>query len=180
MENRIYAAKEYVIASIQRDEWYAPAWLNLYRKSFLIKNNLYYKVGLYFEDIEMLPRLFLANPKVTYIDYPFYNYVIRENSIMTSQGTSEKVQMSLEIYTNWLNLFSKVDDESYRSYLYGILVKYYIATARQRKFYGWKIQGFDFGFAWKYALNRKEKLKSVLFNFFPKQYIQIANRRKGE
>lgn len=151
-----------------------------YRRSFLIENNLYYKVGFYFEDIEMLPRLFLANPRVTYVDYPFYNYVIRENSIMTSQRSPEKIQMSLEIYSEWMQLFSELDDQLYKSYLYGILVKYYIATARQRKIYGWRVSGLDFSFAWKYSLNKKEKLKSVLFNCFPKQYVKMTNRRKGE
>lgn len=180
LENRVYGAKEYVIASIERDEWYAPAWLNLYRRSFLIENNLYYKVGIYFEDMEMLPRLFLANPNVVYVNYVFYNYVIRANSIMTSQETPEKVQMSLNIYSEWLRLFSKIDDETYKTYLYGILVKYYIATARQRNFYGWKLQGLDFHFAWRYSLSRKEKLKAVLYNFFPKQYVKIANKQKGE
>lgn len=63
---------------------------------------------------------------------------------------------------------------------YGILVKYYIATARQRKIYGWRVSGLDFSFAWKYSLNKKEKLKSVLFNCFPKQYVKMTNRRKGE
>lgn len=178
--NKIYSAKEYVISAIKCDEWYAPAWLNLYRKSFLIKNNLYYKVGFYFEDIEMLPRLFLANPKVTYVDYPFYNYVIRENSIMTSRSTTEKTQMSLDIYENWMRLFTKVDDELYRDYLYGILIKYYIATARQREIYGWGVRGLDFQFAWTYSLNGKEKIKTVLFNCFPKQYVKLTNKRKGE
>lgn len=178
--NKIYSAKEYVISAIKCDEWYAPAWLNLYRKSFLIKNNLYYKVGFYFEDIEMLPRLFLANPRVTYVDYPFYNYVIRENSIMTSRSTTEKTQMSLDIYENWMRLFKKVDDDIYRDYLYGILIKYYIATARQREIYGWGVRGLDFRFAWKYSLNGKEKIKTVLFNCFPKQYVKWTNKRKGE
>lgn len=180
LQDKIYDAKEYVISATKCDEWYAPAWLNLYRRSFLIENNLYYKVGFYFEDIEMLPRLFLANPRVTYVDYPFYNYVIRENSIMTSQRSPEKIQMSLEIYSEWMQLFSELDDQLYKSYLYGILVKYYIATARQRKIYGWRVSGLDFSFAWKYSLNKKEKLKSVLFNCFPKQYVKMTNRRKGE
>ena len=180
LQNKVYNAKEYVISSIERDEWYAPAWLNLYSKSFLISNDLFYRVGIYFEDIEMLPRLFLANPKITYVDYPFYNYVIRENSIMTSNCTSEKIEMTMDIYANWLKLFSKVDDLQYRTYLYGILVKYYIATARQRNIYDWRVHGLDFAFAWEYSLNNKEKLKSVLFNYFPKYYIKIANRKRGE
>lgn len=86
-QGKIYNAREYVLLSIEKNEWYAPACFNLYRRTFLIDNNLYYKVGYYFEDIEMLPRLFLANPKVSYVNYPFYNYIIRENSIMTSSIT---------------------------------------------------------------------------------------------
>lgn len=99
---------------------------------------------------------------------------------MTSQRSPEKIQMSLEIYSEWMQLFSELDDQLYKSYLYGILVKYYIATARQRKIYGWRVSGLDFSFAWKYSLNKKEKLKSVLFNCFPKQYVKMTNRRKGE
>lgn len=178
-ENRVYDAKDYVISSIKCDEWYAPAWLNLYRREFLIENNLYYKVGIYYEDIEMLPRLFLANPKIIYVEYPFYNYVIRENSIMTSGKTLEKVQMSLEIYKEWLELFSNINDDLYRKYLYGILIKYYIATARQINFNGWMIKKMDFCFALKYSLNYREKLKVMMYNFFPKQYIRIANKRRS-
>lgn len=178
-ENKVYDAKDYVISSIKCDEWYAPAWLNLYRREFLIKNNLYYKVGIYYEDIEMLPRLFLANPKIIYVKYPFYNYVIRQNSIMTSGKTLEKIQMSLDIYKEWLKLFSNINDELYRKYLYGILIKYYIATARQIKFSGWKIKKMNFCFALKYSLNYREKLKVIMYNFLPKQYIKIANKRRS-
>jgi len=179
-ENREYEAKDYVISSIECDEWYAPAWLNLYRREFLIKNNLYYKVGIYFEDIEMLPRLFLANPTIMYVAYPFYNYVIRKDSIMTSEKTLEQIQMSLDIYREWLEIFSIIDDELYRKYLYGILVKYYIATARQRNFFGWKIKGINFQFALKYSLNNREKLKVLLYALFPKQYFKIANKLRSE
>lgn len=174
-ENVCYSAKEYVTASVQRNEWYAPAWLNLYRKSFLIENDLYYKVGTYYEDIEMLPRLFLSNPKVKYIDFAFYNYIIRDNSIMTSAVTEQKKQMVIEIYSHWMDLCSKVEDETYRAYLYGILIKYYMASARQMGITGWKIAGLDFRFARKYALNTKETVKTVLFNFFPKQYLKLTN-----
>lgn len=171
--DKVYTAREYVIASIRANEWYAPAWLNLYRKQFLIDHNLFYKVGFYFEDMEMLPRLFLANPNVVYVDYAFYNYIIRENSIMTSQTTNEKIQMRLEIYRGWLNLIHGIEDPEYQRYLYGILTRYYLTTARQCGFQGWKVEEIDFSFAWKYALDVKEKLKVLLYNFFPKQFIKI-------
>lgn len=176
-ENKTYEAKEYVLLSIRRNEWYAPAILNLYRRTFLIDNNLYFKVGYYFEDIEMLPRLFLANPSVRYVNYPFYNYVIREDSIMTSPVTQEKIDMSIDIYSEWIKLISSVMDTEYRNKLYGILVKYYMANARNKHIHGWRINGMDFSFAWKHALNWKEKLKVCLFNYLPSLYMYLGNRR---
>ena len=172
-ENKIYTAKEYVVHSIEKNEWYAPAWLNLYRRAFLIDNDLYYKVGYYFEDIEMLPRLFLANPNVRYIDYPFYNYVIREDSIMTSSVTEEKINMTIDIYSEWMECFSTVNDKELQTYLRGILVKYYMTTVRKMHIMGWKINELDFKFAWKYALNGREKIKILLFEFFPRVFLRI-------
>ena len=173
IEGKIYTAEEYVISSIKNNEWYAPAWLNLYKREFLLKHNLFYEKGIYFEDIEMLPRLFLSNPKVIYMDYVFYNYIIRENSIMTSKVTDEKIEMLLRIYKEWIKYISHVDDLKYQKYLYGVLVKYYITSAKQQGFYGWKIKKLNFYFAWKYALNIKERIKILIFNFFPKQYVKL-------
>ncbi len=169
-ENKTYTAKEYMLLSIEKNEWYAPAWLNLYRKAFLINNNLYYKVGYYFEDIEMLPRLFLANPTVRYVNYPFYNYVIRDGSIMMSGINNEKKRMILDNYNGWMNQFSLVEDATLQKYLYGVLVKYYVASVSLTDIEGWKIKRMDFRFAWYYALNRHEKTKVALYNYCPGLY----------
>ena len=172
--NEIYSSKEYVINSIKHNEWYAPAWLNLYNRSFLIKNDLFYKKGLLFEDHEMLPRLFLAAKRVKYMDYPFYIYVIRNNSIMTSRVTDKQRQMSIEIYTSWLECFKTIEDNEYQRYLYGALVKYYLANCRSKKITRWEITNLNFRFAFKYALNTRERVKVVLFNFLPKLYNSIS------
>ena len=168
----VYNAKEFVIKSIKNFEWYAPAWLNLYKREFLLKNNLFYKVGYLYEDIEMLPRLFLAASKVSYIDYPFYNYVIRENSIMTSMNTPQKVKMTLDIYNEWMMTIHDLVDSEYQRWLYGILIKLYMKDARTKKINGWKIKGMDFGFAMKYALNLREKMKVLYFSITPNLYIR--------
>lgn len=179
-ENKIYEAKEYVLLSIEKNEWFAPAWLNLYRRTFLIEHNLYYKVGYYFEDIEMLPRLFLANPRVRYVNYSFYNYIIRENSIMTSPITQDKIDMTIAIYNEWMQLISDVSDIGYRNRLYGVLAKYYMANARKRNIRGWKVKGMSFTFAWKYALNGKERMKSLMFSIAPGVFSKVARIMKEE
>ena len=121
----------------------------------------------------MLPRLFLAAKKVKYMDFPFYMYVIRQNSIMTSRVTGKKVQMSIEIYRDWFDLFAKISDNEYQRYLFGALIKYYLANCRHMKISGWEIQGLDFKFSFKYALNLKEKLKVLMFFLLPELYINI-------
>ena len=168
-----YSTREFIIKSIKNNEWFAPAVLNLYRKTFLMDNNLFYKVGYYYEDTEMLPRLFLTANKVIYIDYPFYNYVIREDSIMTSSVTEIKKKMAIDNYREWMKHFSEVEDDELQRYLYGILVRFYISTARKMHIIGWKIKDFDFKFAWKYALNGREKLKVIAFNCLPLIYTKL-------
>lgn len=168
----IYPVKEFIIESIKKNEFYAPAVLNLYNRKFLIENELYFKVGYYFEDQQMLVRLYLAAKKIAYIDYPFYNYIIREGSITTSSNSKEKVEVSLIIWEEWFEIISKVKDKELQKYLYGILVRYYLRSSRMRKVKGWQVLGMNFGFAVTHALGIKEKIKVVAYTLAPTLYIR--------
>lgn len=171
----IYTAKEFIIKSIKAFQWYAPAWLNMYRREYLLENELYFKKGIYFEDIQMLPRVFLQTNRIATIDGTFYHYVVRDNSIMTTDGRdSKKVNDSIEIYRQWLEMFKNIDDKELQKYLYGILVKYYISNCKVRGIEGFVIDGMDFTFCFKNALNNKEKVKTVLFGKMPKTYSVLA------
>lgn len=174
LENgKVYDSRSYIIAAIKKNEWYAPAWLNLYKKSFLLQNELFYKKGIYFEDTEMLPRLCLAAKKIQYLKYPFYNYIIRDGSIMGSLNLEKKQKDSLNIYSEWRQMFDNIKDAELQRYLYGALAKYYLKNCRAHKIEGWKIKNFDFEFAWKYSLNAKERLKTLLFSTLPGLYINL-------
>lgn len=171
---QLYTAKDYIIRSIKNNEWYAPAWLNLYKRRFLIENDLFYKKSIYFEDTEMLPRLCLAATKIQYLQYPFYNYFIRDGSIMTSTMNGEKKRKdSLDNYREWVNLFSKIEDPELKQYVYAVLIKCYLANCRAVKIKGWQINNLNFKFAWKHSLNIKEKLKVSLFTILPELYIHL-------
>ena len=167
---KVYSSKEYIIRSIANNEWYAPAWLNLYRKEFLVDNNLYFKKGIVHEDTEFLPRLFLKANRIVYVDYAFYNYVIREGSITTSAVTNEKKGMVLSIFQNWYELFQTVQDRELQSYLFGSLIRTYIASASLLGIKGWKIKGIGSFFALRYSLSVLDKAKVILFTFFPDLY----------
>ena len=176
---RVYSSKDYVKKSILQNEWYAPAWLNLYNRKFLLENNLFYKEGRIYEDMQMLPRLFLAAQKVVYLNYIFYNYVIRENSITTTYNPSY-LNSAIDNLTEWISDFKKITDPEYKKLLYGITVKHYLHICGEFEVSNWRINEMGFREAIKYALNTKEQIKVLLFQLSPALFFKLFNERKKD
>lgn len=172
IDKKTYLARDYVIHSIKQNEWYAPVCFNLYKKSFLLKNSLFFKKNIYFEDIEILPRLFLSAHTVQYRKFIFYNYVVRSGSIIKSKTSNKKIRDSLENYAEWFRIFLNINDKELQRYLNGALVKYYLSSCRNFGIKKWAIPYFDYHFSLKYSLNLKEQIKVIFFNFFPSFYVR--------
>jgi glycosyltransferase involved in cell wall biosynthesis len=80
-------------------------WRNLYKRSFLIKNNLFFKEHFLHEDGEFSMRVMSLANKVTYINEPIYIYYTdNSNSIMNSIRL--KNLEDLLLYFDSLNSFS--------------------------------------------------------------------------
>ena len=60
------------------------AWCYLYNRNFFIKNNFKFSKGRIHEDFGLVPLIILKANNVKCINYVGYNYVIRDNSIMTN------------------------------------------------------------------------------------------------
>lgn len=177
-ENVVYSAKEYMMKSIPINEFYCPAWLNLYRREFLIKNQLKFAVGFLHEDMEWTPKVFLKSPSVMYLKNPFYNYIIREGSITRSKNCEKHINDSMKIYTRWKDEFSTVDDINLKKELNGFLVKCYVYTCSiyevERKNRAQQITAF---FLVKNAVGMKQKIKTIIFSVFPKLYFKVRKRQ---
>lgn len=163
-EGRVYSAREFVMLAIRDRNWLPAAWNKLYRRSFLINNSLYYKEGIVFEDLQILLKMFLAAKKVTYTSYPFYNYIIREGSIMQTKGIEKKADLIVEIYDEWMDQIAALDDPEYKRMLYGNLIRFYMGSCRTFKIRTWRVKGINLKFAMKYALDNKDRAK--IFAFF--------------
>lgn len=169
----IYSAKNFVEKAVCESQWYAPAWLNMYRREYLLTNNLYFKKEIYFEDVQMLPRVFLSAQKIACIDGIFYHYIIRENSIMTSKKDEKKKHDSIQNLSEWKEQFDRVKDIELQRCLYGMLIKCYLRECRMYGITTWEINNVNFVFGWKYGLNLKEKIKALIFEACPYIYIHI-------
>lgn len=79
-ENRSFSLEDYPQIMIES----ISAWNKLFLRKFYIESNVQFPVGYYYEDLGSSPRYLLAANRISYVKEPFYNYVIREGSIMSA------------------------------------------------------------------------------------------------
>lgn len=107
--------------SLFNNRLHVSAWNKLYRRSFLVENNLRFKEGLIYEDILWtVEMLCVAKSAVLLEDYT-YSYIIRSDSITTSFN-SEKIAKQYDSIERILYEFSAMPVES--KYYHKCLCKY--------------------------------------------------------
>ena len=171
-ENKVYSSREYIILTALNGEWYAPTWLNVYRKDYLLEKQLFFVKGLLHEDMEMLPRVFLSAGKILYCKGYFYNYVVREGSIMQQKNIKKREDMK-KIYTTWKLTFDSINDDQLRRVLNAFLCRCYLRTCRECKITGTYVNGVTKKFLLKNSLGWMNVAKTILYVFFPHIYFSI-------
>lgn len=90
-------------------------WRSVYKRSFLLENNLYFHEGVCFEDVEFTPIAFIKARHVYYSGIPFYYYRKRNNSITTSPSTIKKVKDSITVWSELSSVAESIDDSIVQS-----------------------------------------------------------------
>ena len=177
-ENYIYSGTECAIKAIQAGEWFAAACYNMYKRQFILDNQLFFVTGILHEDIEYLPRLFLAAKTVKYMRYEFYQYVTRQESICGTK-TPKHLEDLMTTYENWAKLNRTINDGKTKKMYSGALSKYFIATCRN---YRVAKRVFPVGinelYLLKNALNARELVKTLLFVFLRPVYVNILQNNE--
>lgn len=174
-ENYIYTGKEYVLTVVKKGEWFAAACYNMYRREFLIDNDLFFVVGILHEDNEYITRLFYKAKTVKYIHFEFYKYVMRDDSICNNPS-QKNIDGLFEGFTRWKKLTDSINDSELKKVYAGMLSKSYIHTCRIYKV-NKKIfpSGMDEKYLLIHSLNLKEWIKALCFVLFRKKYISYKN-----
>lgn len=76
----------------------AYPWNKLIRKNIFLDNNLRFASGRYYEDVELIPKLFIKARHVSIINKIGYNYLKRNGS--TTQSRDNKILDNLWAYTS--------------------------------------------------------------------------------
>lgn len=104
---------------------------NIYRSTLLVENNLLFKKGIYHEDEEWYPRVFLNANSVKYLDFTYYVYIIRENSIMRQKDFTKHITDFISTMKELLDMDEvKSDHELFRLLKDNLVDKYLSIYAR--------------------------------------------------
>lgn len=117
--DKVYYGKEYwdliPIAPV-------VAWNKFYKLSFLKENNIVFQLRK-FEDVAFTAEVFMKAKRVMNIDFPFYHYIVRENSIMTESASVSHLEDAYSLIKDMKILFesNKENEQMKKSYLYSYI-----------------------------------------------------------
>ena len=108
----IFKGEDYLLRYLS----FPMVWLNIYKRTFWLENQLEFKTGIYFEDNELTPRALYLAQKVCVTDVPFYFYRIRSGSLAQQIFGNKKLKDSLFVANSLLDFFDcRVKEERMRS-----------------------------------------------------------------
>jgi len=98
------------------------AWNKLYKRIFLQQNNILFKERKYEDVCFTLEVMYKAN-RVQNTNTPFYNYIIREGSIMTSKVSKSSVDDAMELCYDLESLYNDTNKNTQieKSFFYGFI-----------------------------------------------------------
>lgn len=108
---------------------------NLYKRSYLLANNLYFKKGILHEDEEWLPRVILGTDKVITTGINFYKYIIRENSITQNENKKRNAIDLLNTCYSLEKIYNSIIDIELKQLLNEYLLKMYLSAFYIGKMY---------------------------------------------
>lgn len=85
-------------------------WCYLFRKSFLLNNNLYYKEDIrQAEDSFLLQNTFFKSEKILFINTIVYNYIIYRNKRLTDVRSAAVVRSFQFVFENFLDICLRIN-----------------------------------------------------------------------
>lgn len=180
--DRIYTGKEYV-----GQFGFPPnVWSAIFRREFLINNQLFLKEGIVHEDLEFPPRAFFLADRLSFVPRYVYRYVQTEGSVMRNDDSQKKIKKCkdlLEICDSLYEFIQKKDVirdvkansrlNNHISFCFSQSLKNYskecfsLDEYRRKPYYPLQINEF---------LSKKDKMKYWIANFSLPLYL-FLNRK---
>lgn len=172
-------------SKISKFHFVENAWAYAYNRKFFNKNKFKFMQDIYHEDFALIPLIIMKANSVTSINYVGYNYVQRDNSIMSSNDYSKTLKKVYDFLKGFDYLYdgiNKMDvDKQYKDIFLSFIANSTIIKARELKVEDLKqyISELEKRNIYNLLLNDtlKRKIKKILIKFNLNMYIKLFNRR---
>lgn len=103
---------EEAFSNFLNDELFDSPCLYAYKTSFYKKNNFEFVEGKIHEDFGLIPYIIVKANKVIATDYCGYNYMIRNNSVMTNKDNKHLIKRMNDMFYHYDHLYQIITDDN--------------------------------------------------------------------
>lgn len=75
-------------------------WRYVYKRTFLLRNELWFKKDVFSEDVDYTVRVLLAKPQIAFYHNPYYFYRIRRPASLMNTNTIERLRDTITIVSD--------------------------------------------------------------------------------
>jgi len=181
-KNRFYTngevvdSKEYLKSELRNSSMNMSVWLYMFKKTFLVRNRLEFKLGILHEDEEFTPRAFLMANQVIGTGIYHYNCLIREGSISTGANKRKRAEDLLQTCREHRVLYAGMKDSELRYLLNDRLVYFMLEVFRLFAETGEsQLSVIDKSFLKINAYTAKNRRKVFIFLLNPQLYLLFVS-----
>ncbi|MBO0487240.1 glycosyltransferase [Vagococcus fluvialis] len=172
-ENEVLSGKNYLIKELSNETMNMAVWLRIYKKDFIIKNNLFFKFGRLHEDEEWTPRVMVCAKSVYVTHFIFYNYIIREGSITQKKNKNKNGLDIIKSMNELDSFFIKNNEIEVRESMGNHIVFQCLNGFQMLDPINRKKKLWNSDFLKNRSLSQKTKYKLYLFNFSKNLYYTV-------
>lgn len=170
--HRIYSGPAYLMGCLEGGALRVEVIRTMFRRDFLVRNDLYFEYGILHEDEEFTPRALLKAERVVLTDCVYYHYDnSRGDSIMNSIALNEKkITDRVKIYDALRKLYKTVKPRKLRRLLEDDLSWKYIDCYCASEPKSRKKLGVKRTVVLKCAYKARRRAKALAFALAPNRY----------
>lgn len=160
-------------------KFFVAAWGSIYKRSFLLENELSFWEGVLHEDEDFTIRTLLAAKTVLSTDVVFYHYVIRANSITTKKDRTKNAISIFEICRALTPIVEQLPEQKLKELLKTHFAKImYKVICDASLFLPEKRHIIDYGLLKQNSIFFYEKARYYIVRISPKLLNQITALRR--
>lgn len=170
--------KEYLKVEYAAHTMHVAPVLSLYKREFLLKNDLKFAPGLVHEDELFAPIVFSAARTVLPTDIEFYDHRIREGSTTTRKDKTKNAHSIIEICSLLEKWAVSIDDKILVDQILEHCVDLYYKVFVDADLVKWPDIRIDKAYLRKHGKTSKNRLRYMLYRLNERAFVFVEKKRR--